>query len=176
MVTKSKDSGFSAASDARPKPVSLFRKGNGVKTLLPIICTHIFSGTRVMSDMWKAYRRVPKDEGCSHLTVNHVLNLVDPDKGARTQSIENTWRVVKRSMPRTGTYIQRLPRKLPTGIVVTCSFYHRMYCWFSDRHFMEERNKNTASSRESEFEERNQGEKSGVTREVSTNFIFVTLF
>ena len=47
--------------------------------------------------------RVPKDEGCSHLTVNHVLNLVDPDKGAHTQRIENTRRVGKRSMPRTGT-------------------------------------------------------------------------
>ena len=42
-------------------------------------------------------------EGCSHLTVNHSLNFVDPDTGAHTQRTENTWWGVKRSMPRTGT-------------------------------------------------------------------------
>lgn len=55
-----------------------------------------------MSDMLKFYDRL-KDEGYSHLTDNHSLNFVDPDTGAHTQRIENTWWVVKRSMPRTGT-------------------------------------------------------------------------
>jgi len=62
---------------------------------LPIIRAHILPGTRVMSDMWKAYDCL-KDEGYSHLTVNHSLNSVDP--GAHTQR----WGV-KRSMPCTGT-------------------------------------------------------------------------
>ena len=71
-----------------------------------------------MSDMWKAYDCL-KDEGYSHLTVNHSLNFVDPDTGAHTQRIENTWWGVKRSMPRTGTVnIQGPLRKLPTGVVV----------------------------------------------------------
>jgi len=65
-------------------------------TLLPIIRTHILPGTHVMSDMWKAYDCL-KDEGYSHLTVNHSLNFVDPDTGAHTQRIENTWWGVKRS-------------------------------------------------------------------------------
>ena len=30
------------------------------------------------------------------LTVNHNLNIVDPDTGAHTQGIENTWWGVKR--------------------------------------------------------------------------------
>ena len=55
-----------------------------------------------MSDMWKAYDFI-KDEGYTHLTVNHSLNFVDPDTGAYTQRIENTWWGVKRNMPRTGT-------------------------------------------------------------------------
>ena len=56
----------------------------------------------VMSDMWKAYDSI-KDEGYTHLTVNHNLNFVDPNTGAHTQRIENIWWGVKRSMPRTGT-------------------------------------------------------------------------
>ena len=71
-------------------------------TLLPIIRAHISPGTCVLSDMWKAYDCI-KDEGYTHLTVNHSLNFVDPDTGAHTEPIENTWWGVKRSMPRTGT-------------------------------------------------------------------------
>ena len=71
-------------------------------TLLPIIRAHIFPGTCVMSNMWKAYDCL-QDEGYNHLTVNHSLNFVDPDTGAHMQCIENTWWAVKRSMPRTGT-------------------------------------------------------------------------
>jgi len=51
-------------------------------TLLPIIHAHILPVTHVISGMWKAY-------DC--LKVNHSLNLVDPNTGAHTQHIENTW-------------------------------------------------------------------------------------
>jgi len=71
-------------------------------TLLPIIPAHILPGTRVISDMWKAYDCL-KDEGYSHLTVNHSLNFVDPDTGGHTQRIENTWWGDRQSMPRKGT-------------------------------------------------------------------------
>ena len=53
-------------------------------------------------DMWKAYD-CQKDEGYTHLTVDHSLNFVDPDTDAHTQRNENTWWWVKRSMSRTGT-------------------------------------------------------------------------
>ena len=71
-------------------------------TLLPIIRAQILPGTRVLSDLWKSYDCL-QNEGYQHLTVNHSLNFVDPDTGAHTQGIENTWWGVKRSMPRTGT-------------------------------------------------------------------------
>ena len=70
--------------------------------LLPIIRAHIFLGTCVMSDMWKAYDCL-KDEGYTHLTVNHSLNFIDAATCAHTQRNENTWWGVQRSMPRTGT-------------------------------------------------------------------------
>ena len=53
-------------------------------TLLPIIRAHILPGTCVMSGMWKVYDCL-KDEGYTHLTVNHSINFVDPDTGAQTQ-------------------------------------------------------------------------------------------
>ena len=71
-------------------------------TLLPIIQAHILPGSYVMSHTWKVYDCL-KDEGYTHLTVNHSLNFIDPDTGAHTQRIENTWWGVKRSMPCTGT-------------------------------------------------------------------------
>ena len=55
-----------------------------------------------MSDMWKAYDYL-QDEGYNHLTVNHSLNFIDPDMGAHTQRMENTWWGIKQSMPHTGT-------------------------------------------------------------------------
>ena len=73
-------------------------------TLLPIIRTRILPGTRVMSDMRKAYDCL-QDEGYVHLTVNHSLNFVDPDTGAHTQGIENRWWCVKRGLP-----VQERPR------------------------------------------------------------------
>ena len=87
------------------------------ETLLPIIRAQILPGTRVMSDLWRSYDCL-KDEGYEHLTVNHSLNFVDPDTGAHTQGIENTWWGVKRSYPRTGTSTELFESHLPTGVYV----------------------------------------------------------
>ena len=54
-----------------------------------------------MSNLWRDYDCL-NDEGFQHLTVNRSLNFVDPDTGAHTQNIENTWWVAKRSLPQTG--------------------------------------------------------------------------
>ena len=62
----------------------------GKETLLPIIRAQILPGTRVMSDLWRSYDCL-KHVGYEHLTVNYSLNFVDPDTGAHTQGIENTW-------------------------------------------------------------------------------------
>ena len=55
-----------------------------------------------MSAKWKAYDCL-QDKGYQHLTVNHSLNFVDPDTGAHTQGIENTWWGGKQDLPRIGT-------------------------------------------------------------------------
>jgi hypothetical protein len=38
-----------------------------------------------------------------HLKVNHSLNCVDPDSGAHANTIESTWRVLKKFLPKYGT-------------------------------------------------------------------------
>ena len=94
--------------------------------LLPIIRAHIFPGTCVMSDMWKAYDCL-KDEGYSHLTVNHSLNIVDLDTGAHTQRIENTWWGVQLIKYASYRNIQRSLRKLYTGLVVASALWRRSF-------------------------------------------------
>ena len=60
-------------------------------TLIPIIMQYILPGTKVMSDSYE-------EEGYSHSTVNHSLEFVNSETGDHS-----TWRVVKRSLPRSGT-------------------------------------------------------------------------
>ena len=55
-----------------------------------------------MSDCWKAYSTLEK-EGYIHGTVNHSIEYVNCETGDHTQTIESTWRAVKRSLPRSGT-------------------------------------------------------------------------
>ena len=59
-------------------------------------------GTTIYSDCWKAYSSLNK-EGFSHLTVNHSINFVDPETGTHTNTIESTWRALKKSLPKHGT-------------------------------------------------------------------------
>ena len=63
-------------------------------TLLPIIRQSITPGTTIMSDMWGAYVGI-QAMGFGHLQVNHTYNFVDPQTGAHTQNIENSWKNAK---------------------------------------------------------------------------------
>ena len=71
-------------------------------TLVPIIKQYILPGTKIMSDCWKSYDKL-EEEGYIHGTVNHSIEFVNSDTGDHTQTIESTWRAVKRSLPRSGT-------------------------------------------------------------------------
>ena len=63
-------------------------------TLLPIIQQSIAPGTTIMSDMWAAYGGIAA-MGFAHLQVNHTYNFVDPQTGAHTQNVENSWKNAK---------------------------------------------------------------------------------
>ena len=69
-------------------------------TLIPIIKSRIREGTTIISDGWSSYRTL-KNEGFTHLVVNHSQNFVDPNTGAHTQNIENLWWQIKRQLPTT---------------------------------------------------------------------------
>ena len=65
--------------------------------LLPIIQKHVLPGTKIMSDLWKAYGGIERlPEGYKHAAVNHKYNFVDPeDSTVHTQSVESTWQKFK---------------------------------------------------------------------------------
>ena len=65
------------------------------QTLLPIIQQSILPGTTIMSDMWAAYGGIGA-MGFQHLQVNHTYNFVDPNTGAHTQNVENSWMCAKK--------------------------------------------------------------------------------
>ena len=54
------------------------------QTLLPIIIKHVLPGTRVISDMWKAYSSIDQ-HGFEHSMVNHSLNFVAPESNKKLQ-------------------------------------------------------------------------------------------
>ena len=59
-------------------------------TLVDIIERHVQSDTTIMTDCWKGYDQLDRDNW-THPTVNHSMNFVDQDTEAHTQGIENTW-------------------------------------------------------------------------------------
>ena len=77
------------------------------ETLIPIIKDRIKPGTTILSDCWKSYDCLEKEDFL-HLTVNHSLNFVDPGTGCHTQNIESLWWQIKRSLPDTFTRHEQL--------------------------------------------------------------------
>jgi hypothetical protein len=69
-------------------------KDRTAETLKAIISDWIEPGTTVISDCWGAYSNLGS-LGCTHRTVSHSINFVDPNTGAHTNTIESTWRRVK---------------------------------------------------------------------------------
>jgi hypothetical protein len=67
-------------------------------TLLGIIKSNTHPGISIISDCWKAYDILDK-EGFEHLKVNHSVNFLDLDTGAHINTIESTWRALKKSLP-----------------------------------------------------------------------------
>ena len=69
--------------------------------LIPIIKRYVKPGSITLSDCWKAYNCL-KDEGYTHLTVNHSVEFKNKETGACTNLIESTWNAVKKSLPKYG--------------------------------------------------------------------------
>lgn len=74
-------------------------------TLVPIIKRYVKPGSIILSDCWKAYSSL-KEEGYTHLTVNHSLTFKNKETGACTNLIESTWNAVKKSFPKYGSQKQ----------------------------------------------------------------------
>ena len=83
-------------------------------TLLPIIQSHVRSGSIIHSDQWAAYRQVAQIPGvAAHETVNHSIEFVNSTTGVHTQNIESYWNRVKTKFKRMkGLHSHQLPSYL----------------------------------------------------------------
>ena len=63
--------------------------------LVPLIRRHVQSGSSIISDEWRAYRRGLSNMGYNHYTINHRRWLVNPQTGSHTQHIERARSTVK---------------------------------------------------------------------------------
>ncbi len=68
-------------------------------TLRDLITKNVADGSTIMTDCWKGYEGL-NDIGIQQLTVNHSYHYVDPDTWANTQTIESTWRPLRRRLSR----------------------------------------------------------------------------
>lgn len=59
-------------------------------TLLPLIAQNVTVGSIVVTDSWKAYRKL-EELGYYHYMVNHKRNFVCPITKVHTQKIESLW-------------------------------------------------------------------------------------
>lgn len=67
------------------------------EVLRRIILENVELGTTICTDEWAGYINL-EEIGYHHLTVNHSRYFVDPDTGANTQRIENSWCVFKKKI------------------------------------------------------------------------------
>ena len=75
-------------------------ENRNAETLLPILHQYILPGTVVMTDGWRAYRRLSENGDLEHHTINHSLNFVDPNyPSIHTQTVERMWRSLKKVFP-----------------------------------------------------------------------------
>ncbi|KAI6653004.1 hypothetical protein LOD99_4081 [Oopsacas minuta] len=66
-------------------------------TLIPLIQRYILPGNTIFSEEWASYHAFPASS-FQHLTVNHILNFVDPTTGVHTQTVESTWDGAKKRL------------------------------------------------------------------------------
>jgi hypothetical protein len=64
-----------------------------------------------MPDGWKGYEGL-NEIGFQHLTVNHSYNYVDPETWANTQTIESSWRPLRKRLSRGGITKDKLASHL----------------------------------------------------------------
>ncbi|XP_064459345.1 uncharacterized protein LOC135369758 [Ornithodoros turicata] len=95
-------------------------------TLIPLIRRYIKRGTTIITDCWGGYRNLEtlgenpeqwrrrgRRKYYTHKVVNHRVEFVTgPNREVHTQTIESTWRVLKRSLHRGGPQRKDIQRYL----------------------------------------------------------------
>ena len=98
-----KDPEFLALHSQQQKAIGTFYhvQRRDANTLLPIIWKHVYPGSTIWSDEWKAYSHLQTTYGYDHQKVNHSQNFIDPRTGCHTQLIESLWSHAKMKILKT---------------------------------------------------------------------------
>ena len=71
-----------------------------METLEDVISRHVYPGSIIYTDLWKAYSQLDNHFEYEHRSVNHSRHFVDPITGVHTNTIEGTWAGIKLGVPR----------------------------------------------------------------------------
>ncbi|KAF8789064.1 hypothetical protein HNY73_007041 [Argiope bruennichi] len=77
-----------------------YERGRTSEELVSVLKEWKLPGTEIISDFWKPYDCL-KDEGFTHLQVQHNLRFKDPEIGAHTNTFEGTRSAIKRALRNT---------------------------------------------------------------------------
>lgn len=81
------------------RPILKLVKHHSRRYLLPILRKYVRSGSKILSECWRAYKTV-QQHGYIHYQVNHRWYFIHPQWGAHTQHIERSWRTYKENIYR----------------------------------------------------------------------------
>lgn len=68
-------------------------------TLSAVIERYVAPGSIILTDLWRGYNAIDKNENYIHMTVNHSQGFINKVTGTHTNTIEGTWSGLKRKIP-----------------------------------------------------------------------------
>ncbi|XP_034147376.1 uncharacterized protein LOC114829778 [Esox lucius] len=119
--------GILGVSQRRRRPILRLVKRRSRHHLVPLIERHVYPGSQIISDEWRAYRGILTRLGYQHFSVNHSRWFVDPRTGGHTQNLERAWSTFK-------GYVWRMRGNRTESMLKEHLFLIEWTYWLGNRH------------------------------------------